>query len=369
MEKAGLYLHVPFCRSKCPYCDFYSLANGSLIKDWLDAILSEMGHYREHFGPFDTIYLGGGTPSLLSESQLGALMDALFHHFHMDPRSEITIETNPGDLTAGKVKTLKKMAFNRVNVGVQSFNGGELAFLGRRHGPGDALEALSRLRTAGFDNLGVDLIYGLPGQKMAGWLETLERALSFRPEHVSCYQLTIEKGTPFGRLEEKGNPMSMGENKAREFFEGTSDFLRNRGYVHYEISSFARSPLHVCRHNEKYWHHVPYLGLGPSAHSFLDGRRWWNIRSVRIYCQVLKSGGSPVAGQETLSREQMNLESVALGLRTLKGFDRAEIRGSVARKNLGDLEEMGFLRCDETRVIPTREGFLLAEHLPLYLCE
>jgi putative oxygen-independent coproporphyrinogen III oxidase len=369
MEKAGLYLHVPFCRSKCPYCDFYSLANGSLMQDWLDGILSELLHYRERFGPFDTIYLGGGTPSLLLESQLGVLMDALFHHFHMDTRSEITIETNPRDLTGSKVESLKKMAFNRVNVGVQSFKERELSFLGRRHGPDDGVEALSRLRTAGFDNVGVDLIYGLPGQRMESWLETLEQALFFRPEHISCYQLTIEKGTPFWRMKEKGNPMSMGEKKEREFFVGTSDFLRNRGYVHYEVSNFARSPQHVCRHNEKYWQHIPYLGLGPSAHSFLDGRRWWNVRSVRNYCRVLKNGGSPVEGQENLTREQMNLESVALGLRTWKGFDRAEIRGSAARQNLADLEEMGFLTCDETRVVPTREGFLLAEHLPLYLCE
>ncbi len=369
MEKAGLYLHVPFCRSKCPYCDFYSLASGSLIQDWLDGIVFEMEQYRGRFSPFDTIYFGGGTPSLLSESQLGALMEAIFQHFHMDPRSEITIETNPGDLTAGKVKTLKKLAFNRVNVGVQSFNEGALAFLGRRHGPGDAVEALSRLRSTGFENLGIDLIYGLPGQTMEHWLGTLAQALSFRPEHVSCYQLTIEKGTAFWCMKEKGSPMSMGEKKEREFFLGTSEFLAGRGYIHYEVSNFARSTKNICRHNEKYWHHVPYLGLGPSAHSFLGGRRWWNVRSVRNYCRALKSGGSPIAGQETLSREQMNLESVALGLRTLKGFDRAEIRGAAAKKNLEDLGEMGFLTYDGTRVAPTREGFLFADHLPLYLSE
>jgi oxygen-independent coproporphyrinogen-3 oxidase len=356
MEQAGLYLHIPFCRSKCPYCDFYSLASGSLIQVWLDAVLSEMGQYRERFGSFDTLYLGGGTPSLLSESQLARLMQALFHHFHFDPRSEITIETNPRDLNAEKVKTLKKLAINRVNVGVQSFDEGALSFLGRRHGPGDAMEALSRLRTAGFDNLGMDLIYGFPGQRMACWLETLEKALSFKPEHVSCYQLTIEKGTAFWRMKEKGKPMSVGEKTEREFFVETSDFLTGRGYIHYEVSNFARSPQHVCRHNEKYWHHVPYLGLGPSAHSFLGGRRWWNVRSVRNYCRILKSGKSPIAGQETLTREQMNLESVALGLRTCKGFDRAEIRGSAARKNLADLEKMGLLRYDENQVIPARRA-------------
>jgi oxygen-independent coproporphyrinogen-3 oxidase len=170
-------------------------------------------------------------------------------------------------------------------------------------------------------------------------------------------------------MKEQGNLVSVGEESAREFFVGTSDFLTGRGYLHYEVSNFARSPQHVCRHNEKYWRHFPYLGLGPSAHSFDGGRRWWNVRSVRNYCRILKRGGSPVAGEETLSREQMNLESVALGLRTCNGFDRAEIHGPAALKNLDDLEKMGFLRCEKDRVVPTREGFLLADHLPLYLCE
>jgi oxygen-independent coproporphyrinogen III oxidase len=369
MEQAGLYIHVPFCRSKCPYCDFYSLAAGSLIPDWLDAAASEMGLYKGVFGTFDTIYVGGGTPSLLPGPVLEVLMNRLVDHFVFIPETEITIEANPGDLTSERISLLKALGFNRISVGMQSFDDGELAFLGRRHDARGAAEAASRLRRAGFPNVGMDLIYGIPGQDMASWFHTLDTALSFEPRHLSCYQLTIEKGTVFSRRKEKGELVPIGEDLEREFFLRTSEFLTNRGYLHYEVSNFARDPKHICRHNQKYWQHVPYLGLGPSAHSFQAGRRWWNVRSVRGYCRALKAGASPVEGEETLTPAQVHLESVALGLRTQAGFDRSELRDPAAEEMLEKLEATGFLRCDRTRVTPTRKGFLFADHLPLYLCE
>jgi oxygen-independent coproporphyrinogen-3 oxidase len=369
MEQAGLYIHVPFCRSKCPYCDFYSLATGSLIPDWLDATASEMALYKGRFGVFDTVYLGGGTPTLLPAAALEILMNRLQDHFTFAPETEISTEANPKDLTPEKISLLKALGFNRINVGVQSFDDGELAFLGRQHDARDAAEAVSRLRSAGFDNVGMDLIYGMPGQDMGCWFHTLDTALSFEPEHLSCYQLTIEKRTVFSRRKEKGDLAPIGDDLEREFFLRTSESLTGRGYLHYEISNFARHGRHICRHNEKYWHHVPYLGLGPSAHSFQDGHRWWNVRSVRGYCRTLKTGAAPVEGKETLSPAQADLESVALGLRTQTGFDRSEIRGPIADKVLEELEAAGFLHCEGTRVVPTRKGFLFADHLPLYLCE
>jgi oxygen-independent coproporphyrinogen-3 oxidase len=369
MEQPGLYIHVPFCRSKCPYCDFYSLANTSLMSDWLDAAAAEMALYKGRFRAFDTLYLGGGTPSFLPDPLLEALMARVRDQFSFSPGTEISIETNPKDLTAEKVAQLKALGFNRVNVGVQSLDDRELSFLGRQHKAEDAVEAVSRLRAAGFENVGMDLIYGLPGQDMEHWLDTMEKALSFEPEHLSCYQLTIENGTLFGRMKKQGELAPIDEESEREFFLRTSEFLARRGYLHYEISNFARQREYTCRHNEKYWHRAPYLGLGPSAHSFQQGRRWWNSRSVRGYCKALKEGRSPVEGEETLSSAQVHLESVALGLRTRKGFERSEILSQTEQKRLGELETRGFLRRDGNRVVPTREGFLVAEQIPVYLCE
>ncbi len=368
MQQPGLYLHVPFCRSKCPYCDFYSLANTSLIPDWLEALVSEMALYKGRFGTFDSLYMGGGTPSFLPDFGLETLMHQVQDHFVFVPETEISIEANPKDLTPERVSRLKSLGFNRISVGVQSFDNGELSFLGRQHNARDAMDAVSRVRDAGFANVGMDLIYGLPGQDMAGWFHTLETALSFTPEHLSCYQLTIENGTVFSRMKKKGNLTPIGEDLEEAFFLRTSAFLADRGYLHYEISNFARGREHVCRHNRKYWDHTPYLGLGPSAHSFEDGWRWWNVRSIREYCGALKSGNRPVEGEEALSRAQMHLESVALGLRTREGFAHAEIHDPTARKRLEELEAAGFLLREGTRVVPTMKGFLVAEHLPLYLC-
>ena len=369
MDLSGLYIHVPFCRSKCPYCDFYSLANTSLMREWLHAVTVEMDLYKDRFGVFDTLYLGGGTPSFLPDPLLEALVARAWDRFSFSPGTEISIEANPGDLTVGKVALLKALGFNRVNVGIQSFLDEELSFLGRRHKVEDAVEAVSRLRAAGFENVGMDLIYGLPGQDMEHWLDTLEKALSFEPGHLSCYQLTIENGTPFGRKKERGDLVPIGEDLEREFFLRTAEFLTGRGYLHYEISNFAREERKICRHNQKYWHHVPYLGLGPSAHSHLGDKRWWNIRSVRSYCRAIGNGRAPVKGKETLSPTQVHLESVALGLRTRRGFSVSQIISRAEQERIEELELRGFLRRDGNRVVPTREGFLVADHLPVYLCE
>jgi len=369
VKRPGLYIHVPFCRSKCPYCDFYSLANTSLMRNWLEAVTLEMHLYKDRFGVFDTFYLGGGSPTFLPDGHLESLMSTLQEWFVFAPDSELSIEANPGDLTDQKILLLKALGFNRINVGVQSFRDQELSFLGRRHTADEAVAAVSRLRAAGFENRGIDLIYGMPGQELEQWLITLETALSFEPAHLSCYQLTIAEGTRFGQMREKGRLTPIGEELEREFFLRTAEFLTSRGYLHYEISNFAREAASVCRHNEKYWHHVPYLGLGPSAHSYLGDKRWWNVRSIKNYCNVLKTGKLPVEGEETLSPAQLRLESVALGLRSRNGFSSSDILSSTEQKRLEEMVSQGLLRRQGNRVVPTMEGFLLADHLPLYLCE
>jgi oxygen-independent coproporphyrinogen-3 oxidase len=370
MRKPGLYIHVPFCRSKCPYCAFFSIASASLIPRWLNAFRKEIKHYKGHFDEFDSLYLGGGTPSFLDIKDLAGMMEHLFNHFDFARDTEITIEANPCDLTAKKIMSLRDLGFNRISLGVQSFEDNELLFLGRRHTARQSKTALMDLRSAGFENIGLDLIYGFEGQTLEGWVRTLKQAVEFRPEHLSCYQLTIEKKTPFGRLYENGMLTPPGEENERIFFMATSNFLKDTGYIHYEISNFARKVNLVSRHNSKYWQHVPYLGLGPSAHSFQNPTRRWNIRSVKKYCEMLEGGKAPIEGYENLTEEQMRLEKVSLGLRTNQGIDLKKIPGNPELNDLLlRLRDSGLIKITNNRILPTRKGFLVADQLPLYLLD
>lgn len=367
-ENPGLYLHIPFCRSKCPYCCFYSIASSSLVARWLEALQKEIIHYKDRFHRFNTLYLGGGTPSCLDVGSLIKIMESLHSHFDFVPDKEMTIEANPVDLTEDKILAIKDLGFNRISLGFQAFDDDTLSFLGRTHTALEAEEAFKNLRAFEFGNIGIDLIYGFEGQTVKTWKNTLEKALSFRPEHLSCYELTFEKGTLFNRWRQKGIIKPLTEKELSTLFTMTSNFLRNHGYVHYEISNFARDVKFASRHNRKYWRHISYLGLGPSAHSFQDSTRWWNVRSVRAYCKALESGEAPIDGYERLTNEQLILESISLGSRTMEGFDLKDIpRNTLSSENLSKLQEAGFIRIKHGRVIPTQRGYLVADHLPLLL--
>jgi putative oxygen-independent coproporphyrinogen III oxidase len=363
---AGLYVHVPFCRGKCPYCDFASGTDLSLVADWLRALKQEMGFYRDFASRFDTLYLGGGTPSLLNADELAVLLESLREQFEFSPDTEITLEANPDDLNPPILKGYRELGINRLSLGVQSFADRELAFLGRRHDAAQALNALGWAREAGFANLGMDLMYGLPGQTVEQWQGSLETALGFLPEHLSCYQLTVEAGTPLARRQADARVQPLPEEMEREFFLFTSRFLEDQGYFHYEISNFARGGGNLSRHNRKYWNHTPYLGLGPAAHSYRGGRRWWNHRSLEAYCRALSAGEAPVAGEEVLTPEQARLEALYLGLRTRDGVSlsllpEAPGRSTVVQKII----ELGLAEMKEERLIPTREGLVVADRLAL----
>lgn len=368
-QNPGLYIHVPFCRSKCLYCDFYSIASRTLIPSWLDAVRREAGLYRERFPAFDSLFLGGGTPSLLDEHQLAALLEGIRSIFSFLPGSEMSMEANPDSLTVEKLKVAGALGINRISLGVQSLDDDDLKYLGRPHNAAQSLEAVDAIRSCGFDNLGIDLIYGLETQSLRGWRKTLDRVLQFRPEHISCYQLTLEKGTPFWKMKAEGRVHPIGEKMAGAFFIWTSRYLEKHGYIHCEISNFARGPERACRHNLKYWSHAPYLGLGPSAHSFQAGRRWWNVKSVREYCRLLAEGRPPVEDSEVLSSDQLELESLALGLRTKDGASLYG-QGGVLRSNraIEELQKSGLARVRNGRIQPTRKGFLVADSLPLMFC-
>ena len=368
----GLYIHIPFCISKCGYCDFYSVTSTSKIPDFLEALSKEMEMYRDRFEAFDTVYLGGGTPSALRPEQLETILVRLRENFTLLPNSEITLETNPADLDRNYLESIRHIGINRLNVGVQSFDMEILDFLGRRHSHKHAFSAIECSRKAGFTNIGFDLIYGVPGQAMGSWLETLRQALTFEPEHLSCYQLSVEPRTPLGARVQRGDVVLPDENLQHEFFMKTAETLEEAGYVHYEVSNFAREGRFASCHNQKYWDHTPYFGLGPSAHSFLGHQRWWNHRSVERYVRALGAGTPPVEGTEILTMDQLRLEALYLGLRTRKGIhlqdyatryacDLLAAKGEILTR----LREAGFINVKDGYLQPTRTGLLMADSLAL----
>jgi oxygen-independent coproporphyrinogen-3 oxidase len=370
LTSSGLYVHLPFCKSKCPYCDFYSITTTDPIEAFLAALDAEARLYRHQFPAFDSLYLGGGTPSLLDGAQLAELMKNLRRHFTFVTDSEITLEANPDDLTAEKLQAFQDLGVNRLSLGVQSFDEAELGFLKRRHTTRRTRQSLELIRAAGFNNLGLDLIYGLPGQSLDAWTHTLEMALSFTPEHLSCYQLTVAGHTPLGRMVAGGLAQLPDEETQREFFLFTAQFLTAQGYIHYEVANFAREARFRCRHNLKYWTRTPYLGLGPAAHSFLAGRRWWNVASVENYCAALNAGEAPVAEAETLTPDQIRLETLFLGFRTQKGVSLATIQTQPrADAILAELQRAGLVRLDQDRVMATASGLVVADALPLWFAE
>ena len=325
-DPPGLYIHIPFCRTKCHYCGFYSTTALARVPDFLQAIEKEMDLYRDDFGTFDTIYIGGGTPSVLSVKDLATILAGVAEKFNVSPQAEITLEANPGDASLPLLQDFRRLGINRLNLGIQSFADDTLNFLGRRHSRQQAIFAIEMARKAGFDNLGLDLIYGLPGQSLANWLDNLRQALSFQPSHLSCYQLTLEPKTPLGVRHLKGEVSLPDAEMLADLFFQTATALEQAGYLHYEVSNFARDVASLSKHNQKYWRHTPYLGLGPAAHSFRNNKRWGNHRDLARYINDLKSNTKPVDTEEMLTSEELRLEALFLGLRTKKGIDLKNFR-------------------------------------------
>jgi oxygen-independent coproporphyrinogen-3 oxidase len=368
----GLYIHIPFCFSKCHYCDFYSLTSISAVPDFLDALFKEMEMYRNRFHPFDTVYIGGGTPSLLSPQQLEQILTNIREKFDLSSKPEITIEANPADLNRSYLESIREIGINRINIGVQSFDHKVLGFLGRRHSLKQAISAIEASKKAGFRNMGLDLIYGVPEQDIESWLDTLKQAVAFSPEHLSCYQLTLETKTPLGKRYQAGEFSIPGEELQYEFFMKTSEFLEDAGYNHYEVSNFARGKEYTSRHNQKYWDHSPYLGLGPAAHSFQLNQRWWNHRSLDQYLAATNAGNFPIEETETLTMEQLRLEALYLGLRTKKGVCLQDFKNQYhydlfteKKKILVKLEEEGFISIQDGYLYPTQTGLAVADSLSL----
>lgn len=369
-QAPGLYIHFPFCLSKCGYCDFYSVTETSLVPSFLEALSREAALCRDEFTAFDTVYLGGGTPSLMAPEQVEALLETIHGAFAILDGAEITMELNPADLTREDLRVLRKAGISRVNIGVQSFRDRELQFLGRRHDRGQAVSALEWAASAGFDNIGLDLMYNLPRQSFEDWRASLVQAIAFRPAHLSCYELELKAGTPLGRRYEEGTLPQRPEDLAREFFMKTSEILEDAGYIHYEVSNFAAGMDKASRHNRKYWDHTPYLGLGPAAHSFEGSRRWWNRSSVAGYLFDLRNRERPVEGREDLGPGELAMEALFLGLRTRDGIDldryARQYGRDLMKENGRQLEQwsrMGLVEIADGRIRPTRSGMAVADTL------
>jgi len=365
---AGLYIHVPFCARKCPYCHFYSVSDLHKVEAFLGGVIQEMDLVSPPGALFDTLYMGGGTPSLLKQGQIVDILKGAHGRFDFIQDVEATIEVNPDTVSLDALAAFLSHGINRVNMGIQSFDEKRLRFLGRLHSARKAREAIRLARKAGVENLGLDLMYGLPNQSRKEWLSDLVEATCYEPEHLSCYMLTYEKGTPFDQRLKAGELRPLSADKMRDLFKVTVDFLSDRGYEHYEISNFARGRGLRSRHNQKYWSHSPYTGLGPSAHSFLAPMRWWNHRTLSDYLQALRNGALPVKGREALTQGQLMLESVFLGLRTCDGVDMLAFkrRYHVDFQNhfgpvLERLEGQGLLSVSSNRCTLTMAGMMVAD--------
>ena len=323
---AGIYIHVPFCRAKCVYCDFYSITALDRIPDYISALTVEIDRCPHRPDRVDTVYFGGGTPSLLGPRQIAGLLDLLRNRFNIAADAEITLEVNPGTVTPADLRGYRDAGVNRLNLGIQSLDDDALRFLGRIHTAQQGKAAYAHARAAGFDNVGLDLIYGLPAQTADSWAVQLADAARLEADHLSCYTLTLEPGTPLTKKVDTGLVAPPDEGVVGDLFAHTCAWLNANGYRQYEISNFARDtgpagPDRRSRHNRKYWTFAPYLGFGPVAHSYMDGRRWWNHRGLGRYLTDLSAGRSPVAGGETLSRDQRMIEFIYLGLRQTDGID------------------------------------------------
>ncbi len=329
-----LYLHIPFCARRCTYCDFAIAVRrevpalayaGALRREW-------QRWYNDPrwagFSALNTIYLGGGTPSLLDPAVLAGLLDTLTTDRPLAPGAEVTLEANPDDVTFDRARRWRDAGINRVSLGVQSFEPAVLAWMHRTHTAAQPAEAVEALRRAGFDCISLDLIYALPLEARREWARDLDRALALGPDHLSLYGLTVEQHTPLSRWIRRQEAHPVSEDRYAEEFLVAHERLTGAGYRHYEVSNYAR-PGREAVHNSAYWTRSPYLGLGPSAHSGLGNQRWWNVREYAAWVEAIGQGVSTVAGEETLDSTALVLESLYLRLRTDTGLPASEVPESV----------------------------------------
>lgn len=354
-----LYLHIPFCLQICPYCSFYKdIAGPGKADPLVEAVVREAQLFGGGCAP-ETIFIGGGTPTALSVSQLERLFSGLQRHLDLSGVNEFTIEMNPATVTARKADLLRAFGVNRVSMGVQSWDPDLLKVLGRVHDADQVRRSFAILRQAGYDNLNLDLIYGVPGQTLAQWKDSLERTIELQPDHISAYCLTYEEDTEYFERLQRGEFQESTEQDA-VFFERGVEILSAAGYEQYEISNYAK-PGRACRHNLAYWEGADYLGLGPSAWSTVGARRWQNVPDTAAYVRAVQAGVRPISTEEILPAETREAEKIAFGLRMNAGIDPARLTAN--RELVTTLREEGLLEDHGPRVRLTARGRLLADEI------
>jgi len=375
MNEFSLYIHIPFCVKKCNYCDFNSYAAPELIPSYMEALQKEISLYKDPDRPVKTVYIGGGTPTVLSGKDLEALTDCIRRNFKIKPEAEFTVEANPGTLSREKLLLLNGLGVNRLSLGLQACQDRLLKIMGRIHSAKEFEENFNTAKKTGFQNINVDVIFGLPGQTLEDFAQTLEYLVELSPQHISCYSLTVEEGTVFYQWQKQGILNLPDEEKERDMYHLTVKYLKSRGFVHYEISNFA-VPGRMSRHNLACWKYEDYLGMGAGAHSFMDGRRFYNFSSPFQYAKSLSQNVLPVENMDYIDRKEQQGEFCFLGLRLIEGLDKKsfkkyfgndihQIYGSKIRKLLllGLLEEnAGYLRLTTKGLDLANEVFV--EFLP-----
>ncbi|HHY36068.1 MAG TPA: radical SAM family heme chaperone HemW [Firmicutes bacterium] len=373
VQDIALYIHVPFCRQKCYYCDFVSFPYGQEpVQRYLKGLERELELYSRRLAAkrVKTLYFGGGTPSCLSARELAALLALISRYVPAEQIEEGTMECNPGTISREKLRIIKEAGINRISLGVQALQDEHLARLGRIHRTEDVYRSYDLLRREGFHNIGFDLIFALPGQTLAQWEETLKGVLALAPEHISTYNLIFEEGTPFHRWREEGKLVPPPEELDAAMYQLALEMLPAAGYRQYEIANFARRGRE-CRHNLTYWRNEPYLGLGPGAHSY-DGKRsrWANEASLEKYLAALNEGRVPVATREVLSLELERAETVILGLRLCQGLERSRFQKrfqqdlfQVYAGSLEKLARQGLLEVVPRGIRLTKKGLFFANQV------
>lgn len=367
---AGIYIHIPFCKQACYYCDFHFSTNQSLREEVICAISNELAiqqHYLQG-EEIETIYFGGGTPSLLSEGELGMILNSIYKHYSINSQPEITLEANPDDLTKEKIQVLKEIGINRVSLGIQSFHDTILKFLNRAHNGKEALRCVLQLREAGIYNLSIDLIHSIPDQDDLMLMQNLEQVIKLAPQHISVYSLTIEDKTVFGKWALRGKIKAVQESQSANQFEMVMDTLTQSGYQHYEISNFCL-PGFASKHNSSYWQQKKYLGVGPSAHSFNGETRQFNVSNNHLYLNSMREGKLSFE-REILSRENKINEYILTSLRTDRGcnlsyltntyhYDLRKINSDYIQSLLNE----GYVTLIHDILLLTRKGKLLADKI------
>lgn len=369
----GLYLHLPFCKSKCHYCDFnfYPLRDDYQLSSYISALYSEIAIYSQKLKniTMKTIYLGGGTPSILSGDLIYNILNFCKNSFKIDKNAEITIEANPGTLDKKKTKRLNEAGINRLSLGAQSFNNSLLKKLGRIHTTQDIIDSYYKARESGFNNINIDIMFALPDQTLIDFQNTMKKAISLKPDHLSLYNLTIEKGTIFFESYKEGKLNLPTEDEEYDMYSWAINFLEKNGFEHYEISNFAR-PSKRSIHNQIYWYNQPYLGIGAGACSFINGYRYMNFKDPSRYIKEVENGKLPVDKGEKLSLRKRMAETVILNLRTKDGvvyqkfYNRFKVKiDEIFNQQINKLVDLGLLRKDNYKIQLTKKGLFIANNV------